>query len=285
VHRRSHRRGLTGIALPVVLLMSAPGQALSAMPLRSWDIWCLAPENRASVVRTADSLGYGRAVGVDRARIELRDSTDTLNLDEWRRASPGDFDSACRKTFKAFRQDGISPAEMAALSEEIEDMTSEVRTTREVIDETDDGISKEAEVGITTIAGLVAAGIGVAGGYQVTKRARNEERRHAQADALDEELGWLSADIGTLGQKTLSGTAGPEDYTATYQRAMRLLNNVPATPQGQAARNALTALLNALAGPQDQMATKAEASLREITKDVEKEVSAIASRLRDGAQT
>ena len=259
----------------VVALLLPVGFAAAQRPLRAWEVWCLDPNNRARVVATAQLNRSGSATGADRARIIPARSQEALDLPAWRQSHEADFATACRATFTAFREDAVTPDDFDRV---IEKTTAEIG---EAVEVRDDGLSKEAETGIATGTGLVTALIGLFGGYTLSKRSRADERRHAEADALDEELSSLEANVDALCERTLSGTARPADYMTTRQLAVHLRSKIPSSTKfSQQAKGSLTTLIEMLASPQREDPRDAEGTLRTAFDAVKRDVSALGTALR-----
>lgn len=267
---KSFRPSAVAASIVVAALLLPIGHATAQRPLKSSEVWCLDPDNRARVVATAELNGSGGAYGADRARIIPAGSEQVLNLQEWRRENPDDFESACRATFSAFREDALTTTEFGR---EIE------KTATKVIDEADDDLSTEAQTGIATGTGLLTALIGLFGGYQLSQRSRAKERRYSEADALDEELSTLEANVDALRERTLSGTARPADYLTTRQLAVHLRSRLPSDTR-RSAQQALTALIEMLGSSQPEDLTDAEAAIGTSFVAVQRDVTAVAAELR-----
>ncbi|HEU5142632.1 MAG TPA: hypothetical protein VFU04_05690 [Solirubrobacterales bacterium] len=190
------------------------------------EIWCLDPANRERVVRTAELLGLGASAGADRARLVPRGSNRAMSLGQWRHARPGDFQRACAATHGAF---AVPPAPQAG---PIEDGTT--------------GTDFAVAVG----AGLISSAAGGVIGYQLSRRARSQERRYQEDVVLQTELTELVVEVDRLEERTRSGTATGSDTLAVRERAVRLLRNLSRSPSFESETLvALSELIGVLEAP------------------------------------
>jgi hypothetical protein len=252
-------RGFAARLAAVLLAGSAlvtPAPAAAAFTTQ--DVWCLGPQNRARVVSTAVTLGYGEARGGDHARIRPNGAPAGLSLDEWRGADKNKFDHACGETFKLY---GGAGAE-----------SSELERVKASIDHIDDGGGGNNQL-VSFLAGLGVAAAGSSAGYWFSKRSRTNEREFAQALALRDDLNALLASTEILEQRARSGTLEGDHSLPVRMQAVELLAKLPPTAPGR--EDASNSLLNLIR----TIETRDAERIARTRKDVGESVGALVSKL------
>ena len=244
------------------------------------DIWCLAADNRPQVVHAAVTHGFAVRAGADRALLLVPRSSSPMTVDEWRTASPQRFRVACADAFGAFGRDAPGP-DIAPLQAAVDRAADEIARARSAVDG-GSGLPKWAEIVLTALAGLLTALLSVFGGYTLSQRAREAERRHLEADALGAELARLAASTTALGTKLTSGTEDGRDVLETQQRAVTLASMLPADATAERARTALTTLEARLGSPAPAPGADAARPLRDALTEVQTAIAATAEAVRRG---
>jgi hypothetical protein len=211
------RRGTHFFLIAVVALgASSCALAIAAAPLTTEERWCLEPENRKQVARTAESMGFGHRAGVGRSRFAPNGPgpTEPMPLGQWREEHKANFKAACRESYAV----------------EFGPPDSEVK-----VEPADDTLAEKLIIGTIPLA------LGGLGGAVVSGRVRTKERLQQRAAELDQGVVDLGTAVGRLAQDIHESIDPEKSEFEVLDRVLRLRGKLAALP-GEAVEQAYQSL-------------------------------------------
>jgi hypothetical protein len=185
--------------------------AMAATPLTIEERWCLEPENRKQVARTAESMGFGHRAGIGRLRFKPNGPgpTGPLPLGQWRADYMKNFKAACSKSYAV----AFGPPESVIEVEPADDTLAE-----------------------KLLIGTIPLALGGIGGSVLSNRVRTKERLQQRAAALDQGVVDLGTAVGRLAQDTREGADPEKSELQVLDRVLQLRGELAAMPGGAVER-------------------------------------------------
>jgi hypothetical protein len=199
------------VVVLVAIGVASCAAAMAAAPLTTEERWCLEPENRKQVARTAESMGFGHRAGIGRSRFEPNGPgpTEPLPLGQWRADYTKNFRDACSESYAV----AFGPPE------------SEVK-----VEPADDTLAEKLLIGTIPLA------LGGIGGSVLSNRVRVKERLQQRAAELDQGVVDLGTAVGRLAQDTREGTDAEKSELQALDRVLQLRGKLAAMPGGAVER-------------------------------------------------
>jgi hypothetical protein len=180
------------------------------------------------VIATAAYEGLGKIKGKGGLYVPSGSNDDqALTIGQWRQRRPSEFARICDKTYRALSGNPIE---------------------QDPGPDDNDQLSDLEEAVISVVAGGVVAGIGVAGGYGLTRLSTRDERKYLRAGALILANANLKAALEDLRVELKEGDPSPAIIGEAIRLAKGLEAQLPGEPaeEVQAVSQALGALIPAI---------------------------------------
>jgi hypothetical protein len=204
-----------------------PVAAFSA-ELKVSEVWCMQVGNRNMVIATAAYEGLGKIKGKGGLYVPSGSNDDQpLTIGQWRQQRPSEFARICDKAYRALSG---NPTEQDPGSDQ------------------NDQLSDVEEAVLSVIAGGVVAGIGVVGGYGLTRLSTRDERKYLRAGALILANANLKAALKDLQIELKEGGPSPAIIGETIRLAKGLEAQLPREPaeEVEAVSQAVSVLTSAI---------------------------------------